>query len=143
MAKESFGTQLFKGFFRSAVQQVGRDGGKVISNKVYKDAHSTPIRGTFRNSPGQYVQEEPEVSDRFFSSSFWVYPFLFFGELVLSPLGVIYHLFKSFQYFYYGIKPEHQKLKTMLGIKSFLHLILATFFAWIAYYLITGFINSN
>lgn len=34
---------LFKGFVRSAVNQVGRDGGKVISNKIYKGAHSTPI----------------------------------------------------------------------------------------------------
>lgn len=34
---------LFKGFVRSAVNQVGRDGGKVISNKIYKGGHSTPI----------------------------------------------------------------------------------------------------
>ena len=38
--------QLLKGFVRSSVNQVGRDGGKIISNKVYGDAHSTPIRQT-------------------------------------------------------------------------------------------------
>lgn len=36
--------QLAKGFIRSAVNQVGRDGGRVVSNKVYGDAHSIPIR---------------------------------------------------------------------------------------------------
>ena len=39
----NFIVQLIKGFFRSAVNQVGRDGGKVISNKVYGDKHKTPI----------------------------------------------------------------------------------------------------
>jgi len=38
-----FLTQLLKGFVRSGVNQVGRDGGKVISNKIYKGKHSTPI----------------------------------------------------------------------------------------------------
>ena len=37
---------LGKGFVRSAVNQVGRDGGKVISNQLYGDAHSTPHRIT-------------------------------------------------------------------------------------------------
>jgi len=40
----SFLNNLFKGFVRSSVNQVGRDGGRVISNKLYGDAHSTPIR---------------------------------------------------------------------------------------------------
>jgi hypothetical protein len=39
-----FVKQLAKGFVRSAVNQVGRDGGKVISNKVYGDKHSRPVR---------------------------------------------------------------------------------------------------
>jgi len=34
---------LGKEFVRAAVRQLGRDGGKVISNKVYKGKHSTPI----------------------------------------------------------------------------------------------------
>lgn len=41
---QSFLTQLGKGFIRSAVNQVGRDGGKVISNNIYGNQHSTPIR---------------------------------------------------------------------------------------------------
>lgn len=35
---------LAKGFVKSAVNQVGRDAGKVVSNNVYGDAHSTPHR---------------------------------------------------------------------------------------------------
>ena len=39
-----FAKNLGKGFIRSAVNQVGRDAGKVVSNQVYGDAHSTPHR---------------------------------------------------------------------------------------------------
>ena len=35
---------LAKTFIRSAVRQVGRDAGKVVSNKAFGDSHSTPIR---------------------------------------------------------------------------------------------------
>jgi hypothetical protein len=40
----SFLNSLFKGFIRSAVNQVGRDGGKVISNQLYGNAHAAPVR---------------------------------------------------------------------------------------------------
>lgn len=40
-----FTKNLAKGFVRSAVNQVGRDAGKVVSNQLYGDAHSTPHRG--------------------------------------------------------------------------------------------------
>lgn len=46
----SFINNLAKGFVRSAVNQVGRDGGKVISNKVYGSSHSTPINITENNN---------------------------------------------------------------------------------------------
>ena len=45
MAKRSYLGQHGRWFVRSAVGQVGRDGGRVISNQIYGDAHSTPIRG--------------------------------------------------------------------------------------------------
>lgn len=51
----NFMSNLAKGFVRSAVNQVGRDGGKIISNKIYGDAHSTPYRNT--SSPGTYKEE--------------------------------------------------------------------------------------
>lgn len=50
MAKKSYLGQLGRWFVRSAVGQVGRDGGRVISNQIYGDAHSTPIRGVENTS---------------------------------------------------------------------------------------------
>lgn len=35
---------LCKGFIRSAVNQVGRDYGRTISNQIFGDAHATPVR---------------------------------------------------------------------------------------------------
>ena len=40
----SFLENLGKGLIRSAVNQVGRDAGRVISNQLYGDSHSTPHR---------------------------------------------------------------------------------------------------
>lgn len=56
MARKS--NNLAKTFIRSVVRQVGRDSGKVISNKVFGDAHSTPIR-MVRN-----VDTSPLTSDK-------------------------------------------------------------------------------
>ena len=35
---------LCKGFIRSAVNQVGRDYGRTISNQIFGDSHATPVR---------------------------------------------------------------------------------------------------
>ena len=37
-------------FLKSAINQVGRDMGKVVSNQVFKDSHSTPYRRVGQNS---------------------------------------------------------------------------------------------
>ncbi|MFA7616753.1 MAG: hypothetical protein WCY16_09265 [Weeksellaceae bacterium] len=39
-----FFSNLPKDFIKSAVRQVGRDGGRVISNKVYGSAHAIPVK---------------------------------------------------------------------------------------------------
>lgn len=56
---------LGKGFVRSAVNQVGRDGGKVISNEIYGDRHSTPVRvvGNNGTQPAAQQGETSETSD--------------------------------------------------------------------------------
>lgn len=54
----SFLQELGKGFIRSAVNQVGRDGGKVISNHIYGDAHATPIRHVGQSTSGTYFDTE-------------------------------------------------------------------------------------
>ena len=53
----NFISDLGKGFVRSAVNQVGRDGGRVISNAVYGDAHAIPIRGIYQNKSNQYFDD--------------------------------------------------------------------------------------
>lgn len=47
-------SDLGKRLINSAVSQVGRDGGKVISNHLYGDAHATPIRNVSLKG-NQYV----------------------------------------------------------------------------------------
>lgn len=60
---------LAKGFIRSAVNQVGRDSGRVISNKIYGNAHSTPINGV-TCSDGIFYNESnnTQISEKEFSS---------------------------------------------------------------------------
>lgn len=49
----SFINGLAKGFVRSAVNQVGRDAGRVVSNQLYGDAHSTPHRNVSAGGAGR------------------------------------------------------------------------------------------
>jgi hypothetical protein len=51
-----------KRFFSSLVGQVGRDGGRVISNKVYKDRHAAPIRITGKRE-GVQKMHKPETEN--------------------------------------------------------------------------------
>jgi len=47
------------GFLRSAINQVGRDMGRVVSNQVFKDAHSIPIRrARSRSSSDRWPQTQ-------------------------------------------------------------------------------------
>lgn len=66
----NFLTNLAKGFVRSAVNQVGKDTGKIVSNKIYKDAHSTPIRGvTSKNDILYEENESTSISEKEFVSN--------------------------------------------------------------------------
>ncbi|RTY80624.1 hypothetical protein EKL97_10160 [Flavobacterium sp. LS1P28] len=65
----SFINNLAKGFVRSVVNQVGRDGGKVISNKVYGNSHSTPIKIAGSNNiytSDNLIEEKECVYIKFF-----------------------------------------------------------------------------
>jgi hypothetical protein len=48
-------------FIRAAVRQVGRDGGKVISNKIYNGQHGTPIYDSGKN--GMTSKQIVDVSE--------------------------------------------------------------------------------
>lgn len=58
----SFINELAKGFIRSAVNQVGRDAGRVVSNNVYGDAHSIPHRNVSAGGAGR-VSSVGKVED--------------------------------------------------------------------------------
>jgi len=103
----SFLNNLAKGFVRSAVNQVGRDGGKVVSNKLYGDSHSTPIRGTGNgNNTNEFINnynEIPEENSRgalitagyqadIFKTGFWENFFALIGSFILPYVGAIYWL---------------------------------------------------
>lgn len=45
----SFTKQLAKGFVRAAVNQVGRDGGRVISNQIYNGKNYVPVAEVLPN----------------------------------------------------------------------------------------------
>lgn len=81
---------LGKGFVRSAVNQVGRDTGKVFSNQIYGDAHSTPIRHVSRNGNAFYDNStneeitEQELSEMLKKEG---YKFSYFNH------GIFHHLF--------------------------------------------------
>ena len=58
----SFINELAKGFVRSAVNQVGRDAGRVVSNNIYGDAHSIPHRNVSAGGAGR-VSSVGKVED--------------------------------------------------------------------------------
>ena len=58
----SFISGLAKGFVRSAVNQVGRDAGRVVSNQIYGDAHSIPHRNVSAGGAGR-VSSVGQVED--------------------------------------------------------------------------------
>lgn len=115
---------LGKGFIRSAVNQVGRDGGKVISNSLYGNAHATPIRGVFQSTNNQYFDEESneiispeELRQRaemegFKTCLFRYNPLIkilaYIGSLLISFL-----YFPSIILFIYGVKKLFQKTAFM------------------------------
>lgn len=85
----SFLGSLAKGVVRSAVNQVGRDGGRVISNHLYGDSHAAPIRGA--SSSSSYVIEEdiPHGEEK--------------NKLIEMGYHPKYYFIGHFQFFFYGI----------------------------------------
>lgn len=90
----SFLGSLAKGFIRSAVNQVGRDGGKVVSNKIYGGSHSTPI-----HSFGNVSQENFEENSNLIKEK--EYPLIKIGyalilSVVLPVIGSFIVLYRAF-----------------------------------------------
>ena len=109
----SFINKLARGFVRSAVNQVGRDGGRVISNKVYGDSHSTPIRiiGSKNSNNSNITNDTENISSRadfasqgykavLLQSSPIGYFFMAIGSAILPLIGPLYWLYTSYTNFF-------------------------------------------
>lgn len=100
MAKNSsFLGQLGKGFLRSAVNQVGRDGGRVISNQVYGDAHSTPIRGAAQQSPPLNMGYTPQQQQPQMLSIGKEIPVWIIAIICTCGIAAIVGFFKGLKYY--------------------------------------------
>lgn len=77
----AFLNNLAKGFVRSAVNQVGKDGGKIISNNIYGNNHSTPI-----NLVGN---TETENTENLFEEKEYIFIKLFWAAVLSTILPII------------------------------------------------------
>ena len=123
-----FLTQLFKGFVRSAVNQVGRDGGRMISKDLYADVHKlarpTPQADSndfiakdgsvvaFPESrvPNEWIMEN--LTPIIYRTSFWgnVGKLALFA--VLPGIGEVYMLVKAAEEFFVR-EVEYEGLKVV------------------------------
>ena len=92
--KQSFLTQLGKGFIRSAVNQVGRDSGRVVSNQIYRTQHSTPIRivadantGNIEIPEGYHTKNEYTILKVIYAFFLSLIPFI--GSIILIYRGIV------------------------------------------------------
>ncbi len=96
---------LPKEFISSAVRQIGRDGGRVISNKIYKGNHSTPFYNSAINH-GVNSLNQSDVLDiinidltiqpKIKGGNFWV---IIKGFLIqIIPLGTLFVLSQGYIY---------------------------------------------
>lgn len=95
----NFLTNLAKGFVRSTVNQVGRDTGKIISNKIYGDAHATPIRGVRNENGVLYDEADTIISEHSFNKMLYSegYKRRFFTSGILQKMFLwMFGLFISF-----------------------------------------------
>lgn len=151
----SFLGNLAKGFIRSAVNQVGRDGGKVISNNVYGDKHATPIRNTNNEVQNLISDNNSQTFNRadilnegfkeeLFTNGIFMNFFILLGSFALPFFGSLYmviigltNLFKKTTKFYiFKQQPVYktdrryssgQKLEGYQNVKAYsIHKIIAT-----------------
>lgn len=86
-------------FINAAVREVGRNGGKVVSNKVYKNAHATPV--SVKNSSNIVDNFEYPESEKFEYKETIKEPKVFSGFHVIAhfifPFFIL--LYKAYQVF--------------------------------------------
>ncbi len=99
----NFLSSVARGFIRSAVNQVGRDSGRVVSNAMYGDAHAVPVRNAGGGGGGvPYIEiaegtnkvlavDRPDLSVGTFGYVFYAFLgfcFVFIGPVLFLVNGV-------------------------------------------------------
>jgi len=102
---------LFNQFISAAVRQVGRDGGKVISNKVYGNAHGSRINIVNENQQYNSSKEVYSYADQgleegdfvyngtqYFKLLFghWLWLIVFVPIPILGTIGSLIFAYKTF-----------------------------------------------
>ena len=120
----NFTKQLAKGFIRSAVNQVGRDGGRVISNNLYNGENYIPISNTTGSikhpssglaaNQSTVPQESVSTTKHFTAGKMALLSFLSIFLMPLGPMGVIlYGVFllvdRSDKVEWYTTEPSYTK----------------------------------
>lgn len=82
----AFISNLAKGFVRSAVNQVGRDGGKVISNQVYGNSHSSPLNMVSNNATPENVTID---TTGLFEDKEYIWVKIFWGIIISFIIPII------------------------------------------------------
>ena len=94
----SFISNLAKGFVRSAVNQVGRDGGRVISNKIYNGQNYVPVNTSQQAS--QPMSTYAQIPD----NATYANPSLSSGKYILLVfLSLLFFPFGTFGVLIYGL----------------------------------------
>lgn len=102
MAKQNFGIQLAKGFIRSAINQVGRDGGRVVSNQIYNGQNYVPVAPVSPNASFQSANLplEAEATTKNFSG----------GKIAMLALAsFMFSIIGSVSVFFYGLSTYLKK----------------------------------
>lgn len=113
----SFAKNLAKGFVRSAVNQVGRDGGRVISNSIYGGRNYVPVSNVAeqgapqnfipKNSGGAVIRNKPLSTGKivlFVFISFCLFPV---GSIGVAIYGLLSYLDKNAKLEWDEVVPQY------------------------------------
>lgn len=87
----SFVGNLSKEFIRSAVSQVGRDGGRIVSNQVYDNSFSVPVDSISNRSTSTspLLEEKEYIYVKFIWAIFLSFVIPYLGSFIVIIKGFI------------------------------------------------------
>ena len=89
----SFISNLTKGFIKSAVNQVGRDGGKVISNNLYNNQNTTQVNITSTESS----DSSNNTNTQLFEEKEYIWVKFFWATLIcmIPYIGILFIIYRA------------------------------------------------